>query len=142
MIRLRAVLLRNDLPKVARLFGAAFPRHMVPVVSSVAAQVSEELAELSPYDTGAYAGAWGDTAVDLLSGSTSDYVDVYIEGETVTAEVFNAMDYGIYVELGTSTQPGANLIPPAVERAMIDFARDPSAYGLDEAVTDAWEEST
>ena len=106
----------------ARAFAArcrtaadAAERRAVAAVRKTARDVQADAQRLAPVDTGA------------LKSSISSTVDTFAGG--ASAEVGPTVEYGSYVELGTSRMAGQPYLSPAFDRRIGPFTRAISKLG-------------
>ena len=91
-------------------------------------------------DTGRYRAGWR-VSLDALAageGAESETVSVFGAGDTIGVEVTNPVEYGPYIEYGTSTRPPGNQLALALESVR---GRLPVQL-LESEIRAAWQGST
>jgi len=111
-------------PAVRRL-RQSMPGIADRLVRKMAFDITAEVAELVPVDTGRYRAGWR-VSLDVLSaeGSEGQTVNVYNQGDRLGIEVTNPVEYGPAIEYGTATRPPGNHLALAVERVRTSLPAD------------------
>ena len=136
-----SVRVQNNLLKTAtRKLVAQMPNIADQLVRKVALDVVAAVAELAPVDTGRYRAGWRVSLEALAAGegAESETVSVFGAGDTIGVEVTNPVEYGPYIEYGTSTRPPGNQLALALESVR---GRLPVQL-LESEIRAAWQGST
>lgn len=97
-------------------FIARFPDIEDQIVRKIAFDVVADVAERVPVDTGRYRAGWRVSLDTLASeGAESETVSVSADPSGGTRiEVVNPVEYGPFIEYGTSTRPPGNHLASAL----------------------------
>jgi hypothetical protein len=128
---------QDRLSAAVQALAQRFPEAADAIVRKVAFDVIANVAERVPVDTGRYRAGWR-ASLDVLDGAgSSDTVEVKKGDRGLSITVTNPVEYGPFLEYGTSTRPPGNHLASAIASVR-------GSLPVDEArreIRAAWEDS-
>jgi hypothetical protein len=129
---------RDRLTPAIRAMIDRFPEIGDQIIRKLAFDIVAGVAERVPVDTGRYRAGWR-VSLDVLAGDgTSETVDVEESGDRMRIIVTNPVEYGVYIEYGTSTRAPGLQLQTAIAAARAGLGVETIAA----PIVDVWEEST
>lgn len=133
------VTIESDLLQVAmRKMVEKFPEAADAIIRKTAFDIVARVAETAPVDTGRYRAGWRASLTPLQGDGESDTVEVTTTEQGIQITVTNPVEYGPFIEYGTSTRPPGFQLSTAIET--VRNALPVEVVG--EEVKRIWNEST
>jgi hypothetical protein len=138
MSAVRVFIDRDELTPALRELIDRLPEVADQIIRKLAFDIVADVAERVPVDTGRYRAGWR-VSLDVLAGDgSSDTVDVETSGDETRIVVTNPVQYGPYIEYGTSTRPPGLQLQTAIASARASLGIETIAG----PVSDVWDEVT